>query len=95
MAGLSHQNIVRLIGFVEELERGKAWIILAWEANGNLSEFLASGDWEILERVSLVSDALPGRECNGLILLFHLRLRIPLMVSGIFTRESHRSVMVI
>lgn len=56
MAGLFHENIVRLIGFVEDLENGTAWIVLSWEPNGNLSEFLATGEWEIPERLSLVND---------------------------------------
>ncbi|KIO21978.1 hypothetical protein M407DRAFT_79667, partial [Tulasnella calospora MUT 4182] len=51
MAGLSHENIVRLIGYVEDLENGTAWIVLPWEPNGNVSEFLAKGDWEIPERI--------------------------------------------
>ena len=54
-AGLSHKNIVRLVGFVEDLENGKAWVVLSWEPNGNVSEFLATGKYEIPERVSLVS----------------------------------------
>ncbi|KIO26846.1 hypothetical protein M407DRAFT_23906 [Tulasnella calospora MUT 4182] len=56
MAGLSHENIVRLIGFVEDIKNGTAWIVLSWEPNGNVSEFLQGGYWEIPERVSLVSD---------------------------------------
>ncbi|KAG8930009.1 hypothetical protein FRC01_003402 [Tulasnella sp. 417] len=53
MARLSHKNIVQLIGFVEDLEVGKAWIVLSWEPNGNVREFLATGEWEIPERISL------------------------------------------
>ncbi|KIO23963.1 hypothetical protein M407DRAFT_26580 [Tulasnella calospora MUT 4182] len=60
MAGLSHENIVRLIGFVEDFENGKAWIVLSWEPNGNVSEFLAKGDCEIPERVSLIQDTFEG-----------------------------------
>ncbi|KIO22134.1 hypothetical protein M407DRAFT_28342 [Tulasnella calospora MUT 4182] len=60
MAGLSHKNIVRLIGFVEDFEKGTAWIFLPWEPNGNVSEFLAKGDWEILERLSLIQDTFEG-----------------------------------
>lgn len=59
LAGLSHENVIRLIGFAEELEHGKAWIVLSWHPNGNVSEFLATGDWEIPERISLVSDDMP------------------------------------
>ncbi|KAG8899689.1 hypothetical protein FRC01_010413, partial [Tulasnella sp. 417] len=64
MAQLSHDNIVNLIGFVEELHEGnwKAWIIMGWEPNGNVSEFLATGDWEIPERVSLIQDTFAGLE---------------------------------
>lgn len=54
MAQLSHRNIARLIGFVEGLGEGKAWIVMCWEPNGNLREFLATGEWEIPERLSLV-----------------------------------------
>ncbi|KIO23998.1 hypothetical protein M407DRAFT_26608 [Tulasnella calospora MUT 4182] len=59
MAGLSHKNILQMIGFIEDLENGIAWIVLSWVPNGNVSEFLAVGDWEIPERISLVSDSPP------------------------------------
>lgn len=55
MADLSHPNIVKLVGFVEDVEKGDAWIVLPWEANGNVREFLQSGEWDIPERISLVS----------------------------------------
>lgn len=58
MAGLSHQNIVELVGFVEDLENGQAWIVLSWAPNANVSEFLATGRWETPERISLVSEHL-------------------------------------
>lgn len=51
---LSHPNIVKILGFVEDLEKRIAWLVFPWEENGNLREFLHSGDWEIPERVSLV-----------------------------------------
>ncbi|KIO26848.1 hypothetical protein M407DRAFT_74011, partial [Tulasnella calospora MUT 4182] len=60
MAGLSHENIVRLIGFVEDIKNGTAWIVLSWEPNGNVSEFLQGGYWEIPERVSLIKDTFDG-----------------------------------
>ncbi|KIO22113.1 hypothetical protein M407DRAFT_28328 [Tulasnella calospora MUT 4182] len=60
MAGLSHNNIVQLIGFVEDLQKGIAWIVLSWEPNGNVSDFLAQADWQIPERVSLIQDAFEG-----------------------------------
>ncbi|KAG9001661.1 hypothetical protein FRB90_011573 [Tulasnella sp. 427] len=59
-AGLAHENVVRLIGFVEDLENDIAWMVLPWESNGNLSEFLAKGIFVILERVSLIKDTLEG-----------------------------------
>ncbi|KIO15795.1 hypothetical protein M407DRAFT_47851, partial [Tulasnella calospora MUT 4182] len=57
---LSHANIVQLIGFVEDLKNQKAWIVLSWEPNGNVREFLASGKWEIPERISLIKDMFEG-----------------------------------
>lgn len=59
LAELCHENIVHLVGFVEDFKHGKAWIIVSWESNGNVREFLASGEWEIPERISLVSDKQP------------------------------------
>lgn len=56
MAELSHENIVQLIGFVEDFEDGQAWIVMSWAPNGNVSEFLATGKREIPERISLVSE---------------------------------------
>lgn len=67
MAGLSHENIVRLIGFVENLKNGEAWMVLPWFPNGNIGEFIATRDWELPERVSLVSyNASQGRLVKGL-----------------------------
>ncbi|KIO18929.1 hypothetical protein M407DRAFT_31404 [Tulasnella calospora MUT 4182] len=60
LAALSHENIVRLIGFVEDFKKDKAWIVLSWEPNGNVREFLASGTWEIPERISLIQDTFEG-----------------------------------
>ncbi|KIO17507.1 hypothetical protein M407DRAFT_32825 [Tulasnella calospora MUT 4182] len=62
LAQLSHKNIVKLIGFVEDLQEGKAWIVLSWVPNGNVSEFLATGEWEIPERISLIKDTFSGLE---------------------------------
>lgn len=55
LAALSHPNIARLIGFVEHAQKGDAWIISPWEENGNVREFLQAGEWDIPERISLVS----------------------------------------
>lgn len=60
LAGLHHPNIVQLIGFVENLEHDKAWIVLSWEPHGNVREFLASGEWAIPERISLIKDIFKG-----------------------------------
>ncbi|KIO33586.1 hypothetical protein M407DRAFT_17549 [Tulasnella calospora MUT 4182] len=57
---LSHQHVVKLIGFVEDAKEGIAWMIFAWEKNGNLREFVRSANWELPERVSLVDDVARG-----------------------------------
>ncbi|KAG9027722.1 hypothetical protein FS837_004184, partial [Tulasnella sp. UAMH 9824] len=62
MALLSHPNIIEFLGFVEDAEKGDTWIILPWEANGNVRDFLKSGKWDIPERVSLVQDTAEGLE---------------------------------
>ncbi|KAG8896026.1 hypothetical protein FRC01_012071, partial [Tulasnella sp. 417] len=56
LATLSHPNVIELIGFVEDIEAYDARMILPWEANGNVREFLQSGEWDVPERVSLVGD---------------------------------------
>ncbi|KAG8915018.1 hypothetical protein FRC00_008727, partial [Tulasnella sp. 408] len=53
MIAASHPNIIKFIGFVEEIENGDAWMVLPWEANGNIREFLQSGEWSVPERISL------------------------------------------
>ncbi|KIO18995.1 hypothetical protein M407DRAFT_62632, partial [Tulasnella calospora MUT 4182] len=60
MAGLSHKNIARFVGFIEDLANGKAWIIMSWESNGNVSEFLDARNCEIPERMSLIQDTFEG-----------------------------------
>ncbi|KIO33001.1 hypothetical protein M407DRAFT_18158 [Tulasnella calospora MUT 4182] len=62
MATLSHPNVVKLIGFVEDIEKGDAWIIVPLEVNGNVRQFLKSGHWDIPERISLVQDVIRGAE---------------------------------
>lgn len=54
MATISHPNVIKLVGFVEDMEKGDARIILPWQGNGNVREFLQSGEWDIPERISLV-----------------------------------------
>ncbi|KIO19418.1 hypothetical protein M407DRAFT_223103, partial [Tulasnella calospora MUT 4182] len=58
--GLSHENVVRLVGFVEEVKEGVAWMVFAWEKNGNLREFIRSAKWELPERTSLIDDVAMG-----------------------------------
>ncbi|KIO25823.1 hypothetical protein M407DRAFT_24877 [Tulasnella calospora MUT 4182] len=59
---LSHRNIVKLEGFVEDLSAQKVWLIFPWEEYGNLRDFLASREWEIPERISLFRDVTLGLE---------------------------------
>ncbi len=49
-----HPNTVNFIGFVEDHTNGVAWIVFPWQSNGNVRQFLSSGDWGIPERTSLV-----------------------------------------
>ncbi|KIO16920.1 hypothetical protein M407DRAFT_85465, partial [Tulasnella calospora MUT 4182] len=74
MAGLSHKNVVRFLGFVEDFENGKAWIIMSWEPNGNVSEFLEARKCEIPERISLIQDTFEG--------LLYLHTRQPPIYHG-------------
>ncbi|KAG9035004.1 hypothetical protein FS837_002074, partial [Tulasnella sp. UAMH 9824] len=50
---LSHANIIKLEGFVEDASKGIVWLVFPWEVNGNLRDFVATQDWEIPERISL------------------------------------------
>ena len=54
LAKLRHSNIIQLEGFVEDLQNDVAWMVFPWYKNGNVQEFLATGEWEIPERISLV-----------------------------------------
>ncbi|KIO32110.1 hypothetical protein M407DRAFT_18924 [Tulasnella calospora MUT 4182] len=60
LSGISHPNVVKLIGFLEDEESKSASLVFPWEANGNVREFVASGKWEIPERVSLIKDVMCG-----------------------------------
>lgn len=57
---LSHDNVVHIVGFVQEAKEGIAWLIFDWEKNGNLREFVTSGNWELPERISLINDVAKG-----------------------------------
>ncbi|KAG9040640.1 hypothetical protein FS837_000372 [Tulasnella sp. UAMH 9824] len=52
---LDHENVVKIIGFVEEVDNGVAWMVFSWEKNGNLREFVQAETWELPERVSLLN----------------------------------------
>ncbi|KAG8895747.1 hypothetical protein FRC01_012217, partial [Tulasnella sp. 417] len=71
---LSHANIVKLIGFVEDLDKGIAWMIIPWEKNGNLREFIGSTAWEFPERLSLIYDVAKGVD--------YLHSRVPPICHG-------------
>lgn len=51
---LSHDNVVKLEGFVEDIAENRVWLIYLWEEYGDLKNFVASQDWEVPERISLV-----------------------------------------
>ncbi|KIO21754.1 hypothetical protein M407DRAFT_217648 [Tulasnella calospora MUT 4182] len=59
---LSHPNIVKLDGFVEDISKNVIWLVFPWEENGSLRDFVASADWEIPERISLIRDVAGGVE---------------------------------
>ncbi|KAG9041427.1 hypothetical protein FS837_012274 [Tulasnella sp. UAMH 9824] len=60
LSDLSHENVVKIIAFVEEVEQGVAWMVFAWEKNGNLREFIRSAKWELPERIFLIDDVARG-----------------------------------
>ncbi|KAG9041374.1 hypothetical protein FS837_012360 [Tulasnella sp. UAMH 9824] len=62
---LSHKNVVKIVGFVEDVGQKVAWIVFAWEKNGNLREFIRSTNWELPERVCLVSTACEASTIYG------------------------------
>lgn len=59
---LKHENILRLVGFVENRSSRIAWLVLPWMANGNVREFLKSRLCEASERISLLYDVACGVE---------------------------------
>ncbi|KIO26363.1 hypothetical protein M407DRAFT_24329 [Tulasnella calospora MUT 4182] len=86
LADLSHPNIVQMIGFIEDLDGDKAWVIFPWEANGNVREFLASGEWEIPERISLIHSRVSST-CTPVSLRFvmaTLNRRLNILVSSTY-----------
>ncbi|KIO21117.1 hypothetical protein M407DRAFT_29277 [Tulasnella calospora MUT 4182] len=57
---LDHPNVVEIVGFVEDVVQGVAWMVFRWEKNGNLREFVRSANWELPERVCLIYDVASG-----------------------------------
>lgn len=57
LATLSHRNVDTLIGFSEDLENDVAWTVSLFQPNGSVRAFLALGEWDIPERIYLVSSA--------------------------------------
>ncbi|KAG8971442.1 hypothetical protein FRB90_010495, partial [Tulasnella sp. 427] len=86
MAGLNHERIVKLTAFVEDIRDGEAWIIMPWEPNGNLADFLASGGWEIPERISLIQDMFGGLE--------YLHTRKPPIIHGDLKSPPQMNILV-
>ncbi|KIO23111.1 hypothetical protein M407DRAFT_56824, partial [Tulasnella calospora MUT 4182] len=62
LIGLSHENIIKLEGFVEDVSKNMIWLVFPWEENGTLKDFIASAKWEIPERISLLYDVAGGVE---------------------------------
>ncbi|KAG9041737.1 hypothetical protein FS837_011821 [Tulasnella sp. UAMH 9824] len=63
---LSHENIVKLEGFVEDVSEEVIWLVFPWEDNGNLKDFVALHDWAVPERLSLINILVNSR-CRGVI----------------------------
>ncbi|KIO20739.1 hypothetical protein M407DRAFT_50882, partial [Tulasnella calospora MUT 4182] len=59
-SNLSHKNVVKILGFVEDVDSGVVWMVFRWENNGNLREFVRSESWELPERISLINDVAGG-----------------------------------
>ncbi|KIO21835.1 hypothetical protein M407DRAFT_79907, partial [Tulasnella calospora MUT 4182] len=62
LVDLGHESIIELVGFVEDVSKDMIWLVFPWEDNGNLKGFIASADWEIPERISLINDVARGVE---------------------------------
>ncbi|KAG9009970.1 hypothetical protein FRB90_008052 [Tulasnella sp. 427] len=60
LADLSHENVIQLKGLVENISKNIIWLVFPWADNGDLSAFVASQDWAIPERISLIRDVTEG-----------------------------------
>ncbi|KAG8952016.1 hypothetical protein FRC04_005349 [Tulasnella sp. 424] len=68
MAKLSHPNIVRLEAFVEDAEKDVFWLVLPWEPNGNLREFILSEDCKLeVPELSSLQNILVNSEYSAVI----------------------------
>ncbi|KIO27239.1 hypothetical protein M407DRAFT_53258, partial [Tulasnella calospora MUT 4182] len=62
LSQISHPNVIEFIGFVEELDSQIAWILTPMAMHGNVRNFLASGTWRLVHRISLLWDIASGVE---------------------------------
>ncbi|KAG8920895.1 hypothetical protein FRC01_000540, partial [Tulasnella sp. 417] len=62
LVDLDHPNIIELRGFVEDVANNIVWLVFPWEDNGSLRDFVASADWTVPERISLINDVVEGVE---------------------------------
>lgn len=51
---MSHPNIVKIFGFVENFNEDTAWLVFEQAEHGNIRKFLEEGTWDIPERINLV-----------------------------------------
>ncbi|KAG8899556.1 hypothetical protein FRC00_001291, partial [Tulasnella sp. 408] len=62
LSQISHPNIITLLGFIEELHNGIAWMIVPRAIHGNVRKFLQSAAWALQHRISLLWDIATGVE---------------------------------
>ncbi|KAG9019835.1 hypothetical protein FRB90_003424 [Tulasnella sp. 427] len=60
LSDLSHANIIKLTGFVDDIAKNIVWLVFPWEENGNVRDFLTGVNLEIPERISLIDDVAQG-----------------------------------
>ncbi|KIO30165.1 hypothetical protein M407DRAFT_20831 [Tulasnella calospora MUT 4182] len=60
LSHLRHKNVVKFLGFVEDSDKGIAWIVLSWEVNGTLRDYIQSEDRSFGVRLSLILDVICG-----------------------------------
>lgn len=61
LRNLEHKNIVRGLGFVENVAQGIAWLVLPWAANGSLMDYIRWGSASVRwSRVKLIGDVVCG-----------------------------------